>query len=120
MDKKKTLITSALLMLAMTFASALNAFAQEVKVDTLKFIDKHIEYKAGNDTVTVFFKLYDEYNTVLDTFTPEDLKEHITILENGEEIEEAKIARKELHAISGFLRATPSLYSSTRASRPRV
>ena len=50
MDKKKTLITSALLMLAMTFASALNAFAQEVKVDTLKFIDKHIEYKAGNIT----------------------------------------------------------------------
>lgn len=91
MDKKKTLITSALLMLAMTFASALNAFAQEVKVDTLKFIDKHIEYKAGNDTVTVFFKLYDEYNTVLDTFTPEDLKKHITILENGEEIEEAKL-----------------------------
>lgn len=85
MDKKKTLI-STLLMLPMMLGFSFETSADEPKVERLKFIDKNIEYDAGNDTVTVFFKLYDEYNIAQDIYTPEDLMDHITINEDGVKI----------------------------------
>ena len=91
MDKKKTLIIKVLLLTAVAMLTTFYAYADRPRIEKIKLIDKHIEYKAGNDTVTIFFKLYDEYNKPQDLFTPEELMENITILENGEEISDEKL-----------------------------
>ena len=74
----------------MLFAS--QAYADKPKIERIKLIDKSIEYKAGNDTVTIFFKLYDEYNRSHDVFTPEELMENISIYENNVLISDARLS----------------------------
>lgn len=90
MDKKKTLIIKVLLMTVVAMLTAIHVYADHPRIKRIEIIDKNIEYTEGNDTVALFFKLYDEYNIPQDVFSPEDLMDNITIIENGEEIPNEK------------------------------
>lgn len=85
MDKTKKMMfyRPVMCVLAIVLAAA-SAFAQNIsKID---FCDKKYEYKAGKDTVTLFFNILDRYGNRVSDISIEDLEYYLDFYEDGEMI----------------------------------
>lgn len=82
MDKKKKVNFRLLAVLGLlSFTGLLHAQT----VSKIQFCDRKYEYEIGKDSITLFFNLLDEYDERVDakTFTPEQLKNNIRIIEDS-------------------------------------
>lgn len=90
MDKKEALIY-ALVLVAGIMMPWHSTFGQTPA--RLEFCDRSYNYGIGNDSITLYFKVFDQDDNRLSTLTPEDINRFLVVEENGNALMHYDISR---------------------------
>lgn len=88
MDKKKKISVIRTLIITLLLALVFPALAQDV--NQIDFGDKKYSYEVGNDSIKFLLNVKDSNGKRCEDVYPSDLKEHFTLVENGDTIPKSK------------------------------
>lgn len=90
MDKKKTL-TPLLFLLGFVLCCGLNVYGQEPK--KLQFYDRSYDYGIGNDSIKLYFNVFDDGNKRIPNLTNDKFNEFLFLEEDGRAIEAFQVRK---------------------------
>lgn len=81
MDQTKKIVSKILLTSALLTTGWPAMQAQDI--ESLKFCDRKYSYEIGQDSITLFFNLFDKYGNRIQDTTPELLQSYMVVKEDG-------------------------------------
>lgn len=79
MDKKKKIIISLLAFALLLLSASLRG----QDITTIQFVDKHFEYEAGRDSISLFFNLLNKESNRQKNLSVPELAKYLVVTENG-------------------------------------